>query len=69
MSIVDFNNFISYAMGLGGSMLEFAEARGLLIYLKTSYLSEEEAAEHRKNLRDDLEALDNDILNDYSKPT
>lgn len=45
-------------------MLELAEAHGIVVYLQTSFLSDEEAAEHRKNLRDDLAALDNQPLNE-----
>lgn len=43
-------------------MLELAEAHGIVVYLKTLFLSEDEAAELRKNLKEDLEALDKEKL-------
>lgn len=46
-------------------MLELAEAHGIIVYLKTSFLDEEEAAEHRKNLREDLAALDKELCKSY----
>ena len=44
-------------------MLDRAEAKGYIVYLKTTYLSEEEEAESRKNLREYLaqEEEENDI--------
>jgi len=46
-------------------MLELAEAHGIVVYLKTSFLDEDEAAEHRKNLREDLAALDKELCQEY----
>lgn len=46
-------------------MLELAETHGIVVYLKTSFLNEDEAAEHRKNLKEDLAALDKQSYNEY----
>jgi len=46
-------------------MLELAEAHGIIVYLNTCFLDEDEAAEHRKNLREDLEALDKELCQEY----
>lgn len=46
-------------------MLELAEARGIVVYLKTSFLNQDEAAEHRKNLKEDLAALDKELCKEY----
>lgn len=35
-------------------MLDKAEAKGYIVYLKTTFLTEEEAAESKKNLREYL---------------
>lgn len=44
-------------------MLDKAEAKGYIVYLKTTYLSEEEVVESKKNLREYLtqEEEDNDV--------
>lgn len=44
-------------------MLDRAEEKGYIVYLKTTYLSEEEVAESKKNLREYLsqEEEDNDV--------
>jgi hypothetical protein len=46
-------------------MLELAEAHGIIVYLKTTFLDEDEAAEHRKNLKEDLAALDKELCQEY----
>lgn len=46
-------------------MLELAEAHGIVVYLKTSFLDQDEAAEHRKNLKEDLAALDKEMCKEY----
>ena len=39
-------------------MLELAEAHGIVVYFKPCFLNQDEAAELRKNLKEDLETLD-----------
>lgn len=46
-------------------MLELAEAHGIIVYLKTCLLDGDEAAEHRKNLKEDLAALDKELCKEY----